>query len=273
MSQSTMTAPAQVLPQNERAAGVWNLGGNEYDQISRQIADAIEHCVDRLAPVPGERILDLATGTGWTARRVSERSAEVTGVDFSETAISTAIELDPTGGIDFQIGDAESLPFEDGEFDAVISTFGVMFCNDQERAAAELARVCKPGGRVALATWAQHGGVIDMFKLVARYKPQQPAAGPSPFDWGNRDRLEELLGNNFEIGVEEAVSFYRTESGESAWQAFSRGYGPIKTLVDQIGAEAAERLRTDFVDYHESHRTDIGILVQRPYLVTIGTRR
>src|SRR5690606_30715590 len=114
---------------NERPAAVWSAGGKDYDQISRGIADAIEHTVMRLNPQPGERILDLATGTGWTSRVVARRGAGVIGVDIAEGLIDAArARADEARlSIDYQIGDAEDLPFEDGAFDAVVSTFGVMF--------------------------------------------------------------------------------------------------------------------------------------------------
>src|SRR5262245_56829462 len=122
---------------NERAAAVWNAGGKDYDSISRGIADAIEHAVLRLNPQPGERILDLATGTGWTSRLIARRGAIVTGVDIADTLLEAArtkaqVEMLP---IDYRRGDAESLPFEDEQFDAVISTFGIMFATRPEAAA------------------------------------------------------------------------------------------------------------------------------------------
>ena len=134
------TETPAILAHNQTSARVWGAGGRAYDRISRQIADAIEHAVDRLDPQPGERILDVATGTGWTARRVAARAAVVTGVDIGEEVIAAAHELSPDESIDFQVGDAEALPFPDGHFDAVISTFGVMFSTRPERAARELAR-------------------------------------------------------------------------------------------------------------------------------------
>src|SRR5262245_18436538 len=120
----SVTTNRSIQPHNERPAAVWSSGGDEYDEISRGIADSIEHCVMRLNPQPGERILDLATGTGWTSRVIARRGATVTGVDIATELLEAArvkaeAERLP---IDYQIGDAESLPFRDGEFDAVVST-------------------------------------------------------------------------------------------------------------------------------------------------------
>lgn len=274
MSTTTRDSQSVVLPENRTAAQVWESGGARYERISRQIADAIEHCVDRLNPQPGERILDVATGTGWTARRVQERGACVTGIDFGTASIQVAKQLDHSRTIRYQVADAEALPFDGGEFDAVISTFGVMFCSNPSRVASEMARVCKPDGRLALANWATHGGVFDMFQVVSRHRPSSPdeAKSSSPFDWSTKDRLHRWLGNSFEFAMEEAVSHYRERTSADAWEAFSTGYGPIKQLVAKLDAEATSRFRDDFLQLHEKHRTPVGVLVPRPYVIVSGRR-
>jgi ubiquinone/menaquinone biosynthesis C-methylase UbiE len=145
---------AQIMDHNLKAAAMWGSGGRAFDEISRSVASAIEHCVTRLQPKPGEQIADIATGTGWTSRLVARSGAQVTGVDIAEGMLAGAREIAQEQGlaIDYRLGDAEALPFDDGTFDAVISTFGVMFAPDQSRAAAELARVCKRGGAAQFRT-------------------------------------------------------------------------------------------------------------------------
>ena len=156
------TTTDAIQRHNERPAAVWSAGGKEYDQISKGIADAIEHCVLRLNPQPGERILDLSTGTGWTSRVVARRGANVIGVDIASALLDAARARADAEGlpIRYHLGDAESLPFEDGEFDAVVSTFGVMFASRPEAAAGELARVCRKGGRIALTTWLSDSTLV-----------------------------------------------------------------------------------------------------------------
>jgi ubiquinone/menaquinone biosynthesis C-methylase UbiE len=275
------TTTARVQQHNERAANVWSSGGGAYDEISRGIADAIEHCVLRLNPQPGERILDLSTGTGWTSRIVARRGAMVTGADIAADLLDAAraradMERLP---IRYELGDAESLPFEDGAFDAVVSTFGVMFASRPEAAAGELARVCRKGGRIALTTWLSDSNLFRMFEVMKRYMPAPPSqatpspAPPSPFEWGRTERIRELLGSAFGLRFEKGVSYYREPSGEAAWATFSTGYGPTRTLAASLDSERRAAFRDDFAAFHASFSTELGICVPREYWVTVGVRR
>ncbi|MDR7035721.1 SAM-dependent methyltransferase [Methylobacterium sp. BE186] len=265
----------EIQPHNARPAGIWNSGGARYNEISRGIADSIEHCVLRLDPRPGERVLDLATGTGWTSRVVARRGAQVTGADISADLLAFAAEQARSEGLDvtYQLGDAEGLPFEDDAFDAVISTCGVMFASRPETAAAEMARVCRKGGRICLTTWLAEGSVFKMFMVMKPYMPPPPEpAPPSPFAWGRTERIEELLGQNFELAFEKGVSFYREPSAEAAWERFSGGYGPTKALAASLDEPRRADLRRDFIAFHDQFSTSLGICVPREYWVTRGIR-
>lgn len=274
MSAETHAAEsANILSRNRLAASTWSTGGEKYDRISRQITDAIDHCVDRLDPIVGESILDIATGTGWTARQLCQRGAKVTGIDFGIDVINAAKRLDHENRIDFRVADAEALPFPNGAFDGVISTFGVMFCGDPEQAAAELARVCRPGGRMSLAVWADHGGVYELFQVIQRHRPSQPPRAVSPFEWANVERIDKWLGVSFDVHIEKAVSYHREQCAADAWEAFSEGYGPVKSLVQQIDDRAAAAFRDDFIEFHDGYCTGVGILVPRPYVIVSGIRK
>jgi len=266
----------KIAPHNEKAASVWDSGGASYDAISRGIADSIEHCVLRLNPQPAEKVLDLATGTGWTSRAVARRGAKVIGVDIGPHLVEAAAEKAKIEGLDiiYEVGDAEALPFADGAFDAVISTCGIMFASRPEVAASELARVCRKGGRVALTTWLPDSNLFKMFLVMKPYMPPPPnPAPPSPFEWGKTERITELLGPSFDLKFEKGISYYREPNGEAAWQTFSNGYGPTKTLAGNLDEARRAELRHDFVAFHDGFKTDLGICVPREYWVTVGIRR
>jgi SAM-dependent methyltransferase len=266
----------QIEPHNHKPAAVWNSGGARYDDISRGIADSIEHCALRLNPQRGERVLDLATGTGWTSRVVARLGARVVGVDLGADLIAAARARAGAEGLDieYRVGDAEKLPLTDGEFDAVISTCGVMFASRPEAAAAELARVCRKGGRIALTTWLADSNLFKMFMVMKPYMPAPPSpAPPSPFEWGKTERIRELLGGSFTLSFEKGISYYREPDGEAAWTTFVNGYGPTKTLAANLDDARRTELKRDFVAFHEGFRTELGICVPREYWVTIGVRR
>jgi ubiquinone/menaquinone biosynthesis C-methylase UbiE len=265
-----------IQPHNERPAKVWSSGGDRYNAISRGIADSIEHAVLRLNPRPGEKVLDLATGTGWTSRVVARRGAEVIGVDIAAGLLEAAERQAAAEQLRIRYlqGDAEDLPFEEESFDAIVSTYGVMFASSPEAAAKELARVVRPGGRIALTTWTSDGNLFKMFQVMKAYMPPPAApAPPSPFEWGNTERIRQLLAEDFELKFERAVSYYREPSAEAAWDTFSTSYGPTKMLADTLETSKRDALRADFVAFHAGFPTALGICVPREYWLTMGIRK
>lgn len=271
-------AHSTIEPHNEKPAATWNSAGDAYDEISRGIADSLEHAIVRLSPRAGERILDLATGTGWTSRQLTARGARVTGLDLGADLIEAARARARAAHleIDYVVGDAERLEYPDGSFDAVVSTYGVMFASRPEVAAAEIGRVCKKGGRLALTTWTPEGNVFGMFKVMKPYMPAPPTPAPrSPFDWGRRDRIRELFGKDFELGFEDGISYYREPNADAAWKRFVSGYGPTKMLAQSLPPERRAGLERDFIAFHAlpQFATELGICVPREYLLTVGVRK
>jgi ubiquinone/menaquinone biosynthesis C-methylase UbiE len=269
-----------VQKHNLKAQSVWNAPAGRYDEISRSIADAIEHAVERVSAKPGERILDLATGTGWGSRILAQRFAglKVVGADIAEQMLEYARATASRQALDIEYvhADAERLPFADGEFDAVVSTFGVMFVGNPEAAAAEIARVVKPGGCVALATWKPDSNVFNMFGVMKRHMPPPPAGAtppPSPFEWGKVARVQELLAAKFDLAFEEGTNHYRYASGEQAWQLWVNHYGPTKSLAAALDDSAREALRRDMIAWHETFPSPLGFDQPRGYLVTKGVRK
>ncbi len=267
-----------VQTHNLKSQSVWNSPAGRYDEISRSISDAIEHAVERLSPQPGMRVLDLATGTGWASRSIAQRfpGVKVVGADIADQMLDYArssaakLSLD----IEYLHADAEKLPFADASFDAVVSTFGVMFAGNPEAAAAELARIVPKGGRVVLATWKNDSNVFHMFGVMKKFMPApaQPAP-PSPFAWGRTERIQELLGASFDLRFEEGTNHFRYASGEQAWQLWSNHYGPSKTLAANLDDARREELRRDMIAWHETFASELGYDQPRRYVVTVATRK
>ena len=270
-----MITDAAIEAHNAEAAAVWNAGGAAYEDLSRWVADAIEHVLTRLAPQAGERILDVGTGTGWTARRVAQHGANVTGIDFAADMIAAARRLAAAQhlDVDWRVADAEKLPFANGEFDAVVSTFGVMFVARPGRAARELARVCRTGGRLGLLAWWPDGNMLEMFNVMKPYMSAPVVPAPSPFEWGRPERVRELLGGEFDLSLELGTSQLHLTDGETAWRMLATGYGPIASLAARLEPSRREALRHDLIDFFEGFRTRLGITMPRQYLVALGTRR
>ena len=257
----------------QRHAVVWSSG--PYQGITETITDLHDAVIDRLDPQPGQRVLDLATGTGAVAELAAAKGADVVGVDIAPALIEQAKERAAERGleIDYRVGDVEALDLEDASFDLVASTCGVMFAPDHKAVARELARVTKPGGRIALVCWTPDSGLAQMFQVMRPFQPPPPEGVGSPFAWGDEEHVRGLLDDDFELEFDRGDSVLNADSGESVWQLFSTEYGPTKTLADSLDGERREELQRAFVDLHEGSRTNGGIAFSRTYLLTLGTRK
>jgi SAM-dependent methyltransferase len=222
-------------------------------------------------------VLDVATGTGWAARLAARRESEVTGVDFSEELIVAASALARRYGLSirFDVANAENLPYEDGSFDLVISTFGVMFVSRPKKAAKELARVCRKGGRLGLTTWPPDGTVAQLVReVLAKYRPSSSdTPPPSPFDWGVSDRVRELLGQCFDLRFEKGCTVLREPSAERIWNLWVHSHGLTITTLGRLSPREANVFRDEFLTFHDRFSDQFGITMPRDYLVTVGVRR
>jgi ubiquinone/menaquinone biosynthesis C-methylase UbiE len=254
-----------------RQSKMW--GNGPYQGVTETLHDTHDLVIERGEPKPGLRWLDLATGTGAVAELAARAGAEVVGVDLAPALIETAKQRAAELGldIDYRVGDCENLDLPDASFDRVSSTCGVMFAPDHEATAHELARVTKAGGKLLMVNWTAEGGVGRMFKMMAPFQPGPPPS--SPFDWGNEKRLRELLGDAFELTIEEHTSTLHADSGEAYWELFSTSYGPTKTLAESLGDRREELHRTWVEFFDTEYGTNGGIAHAREYLLVEGTRR
>ncbi|MGH9182327.1 MAG: class I SAM-dependent methyltransferase [Acidimicrobiales bacterium] len=249
-------------------------GTDSYERISRTVADAHRALVSQLAPREGERVLDIGTGTGAVARLAARERAVVTGLDLSPQLVGSARLLAAAEGIpvSFDVGDAERMPYADESFDIVASAFGCMFAPDHRAVAAELARVCRPGGRLGLLTWDSHGGVAEFFGLMAPFQPPAPPGVGNPLDWGREGYIADLLAHTFDLRFRHGSSPLRAESPEAVWELFSTAFGPTRWLAESLEPTRRDELRRAFIAYYGQHQVDGRIRAPREWLLVWGLR-
>jgi len=270
---TTRTVDFEAIKQRRRTA--WESG--DYPRIGNTLQIMAERLVDTAGVRAGERVLDVACGQGNAALAAARRFADATGVDYAVNLLAqgrerAAAERLP---VTFVEGDAERLPYPDAAFDATLSTVGVMFAPDQERAAAELVRVTRAGGRIALASWSPDSLVGAMFRVIAGYAPP-PAGVRSPMLWGTRTRLDELFGDRVEwTAVTTRVFHFSFGSPAHFAEWFQLYYGPITRLSDSLDDAARGRLAADLAGVPVPfNRADDGtVLAAAEYLEVVGERR
>jgi SAM-dependent methyltransferase len=217
----------------------------------------------------GERVLDVACGHGNAALAAARRFCQVTGIDYVPTLLERARQRAQAEGLEvtFQEGDAEALPFADGSFDVVLSTCGAMFAPDQERTAAELLRVCRPGGRIGMVNWVPDGYIGELFRTIGRYLPPPPGLRP-PVEWGSEERLRELFGPEVTITAPRRTFRWRWPSPEHQAEFFATYYGPTNRTLAALGADRAAELKADMTKVAASFNIsdDDTLVLRQEYL-------
>ena len=243
--------------------------------ISQIVAENLCEAVDI---VPGERVLDVACGSGNAAIAAARRFTEVTGVDYVPALLERGRERASAERleIEFVEGDAEALPFDDGSFDCVLSTFGAMFAPDQQRTADELVRVCRPGGRIGMANWTPDGFIGRVLRTtISHLSPDGPPPGvqPPPL-WGTEERLRGLFGDRItELVVQPREFTFRFLSPEHWGEFFRTYYGPTNVAFDTLG-EKGSALEDDMLDLAREHNRagDRAMIVPAEYAEVVATR-
>jgi SAM-dependent methyltransferase len=263
----------QEIKQRQRA--MWSAG--DYPEIARTIEPVAQEVVAAVGVQAGETLLDVATGSGNAALEAARRGARVTGLDLTPELLTAARARAGAEGheIAFVEGDAEALPFADDSFDRVTSVFGAMFAPDQARAAAELLRVCRPGGTVAVAAWAPDGLNGQMFATLGRHLPPPPEGFRPPVLWGREDVVRELFADAAHVTCTErpAHGSVRAPSVDAWIDYTERVLGPTvlaKRALESQGAWAAAR--ADLAALYEAHNaaTDGSLLAHPTYLLTVA---
>lgn len=254
---------------------VWSEG--DFGMVAGLVMMVAEELAEALEIVPGERLLDVACGSGNGALAAARRSwGGAVGVDFVPALLERARERAAVERLDIEFveGDAAELPVGDAEFDVVISIFGAMFAPEQERAAAELLRACRSGGRIGMANWVPDGPVSSLFAVIAKHAPPPPGFVP-PVLWGTEGRLRELFGDGVsELRVERRASRQPFRSIDHYLDFFRTYFGPVKMAFDRVGPEGEEALEADLREQLEQANTagDNAFVLEPEYLQVIATR-
>jgi len=247
------------------AAASW--GGADYDAIVPYYAPIYDDLVARLAPVQGERFLDVATGTGEIALRAARAGATVSAMDITPRMLDIARAKPGAGAVSFELGDAQALPYASATFDVVASNFGVIFAPDREAVAGELARVCRPGGRLGLTTWHRIPELEALWDRFGR------TSSVDEFVWANEAEQERLLSGSFELERHARVWRLEGESGEAVFEFWSRVAPGTKAFIDGLDAEMRAQVRAALVAYWEGFRDGDHVSEPRRYTLVLGRRR
>jgi SAM-dependent methyltransferase len=246
-----------------RQQGAWATGN--YAVVGTTLQGVGESLCEALDLRPGSRVLDIAAGNGNATLAAARRFAKVTSTDYVPSLLESGRRRASAEGlaVDFLEADAENLPFPDASFDVALSTFGVMFTPDQEKAASELLRVVRPGGRIGLANWTPDGFVGHMFRILGKHVPPAPGL-KSPALWGTRERLGQLFGTEVEIRVKTLQFNFRYLSPAHFVDVFRTYYGPMNKAFAALAGDWG-KLRAFEDDLaalvERSNRSDDGTLV------------
>jgi ubiquinone/menaquinone biosynthesis C-methylase UbiE len=266
--------PLDLAAVKAKQQAAWSSG--DYSVVGTTLQITGETLCEALDLRSGERVLDVACGNGNAALAAARRFARVTGVDYVPALLARAGARAAADGLPLELreGDAEALPFPDGAFDVVLSTFGVMFAPDQERTARELLRVCRHGGRIGLASWTPDGFVGQMFKVVGSYVPP-PAGLRGPPQWGTEGRLAELFAAEArELRAQRREFTFRYRSTAHWLEVFRTWYGPIHRAFAALAPERQEALAADLAALVERFNVarDGTMVVPSAYLEVVIAR-
>ncbi|MEV4539607.1 methyltransferase domain-containing protein [Asanoa sp. NPDC049518] len=261
-----------VIKQKQQAT--WASG--DYSAVGTRLLLTAERLCEAVDLRAGERVLDVACGNGNASLAAARRFCQVTGVDYVPALLDRARGRARAEGLEasFQEGDAEDLPFADDSFDAVLSTCGAMFAPDQEKTAAELLRVCRPGGRIGMVNWTPDSYVGQLFQTLGRYVPPPPGLLP-PALWGSAERLRELFGPSVTIDAPAREFLWRFPSPEHQAEFFGTFYGPTHKALAALSPDRAADLKAEMVEVVKRFDVsdDATLVLRMDYLEAVIRKR
>ncbi|OAE53076.1 class I SAM-dependent methyltransferase [Achromobacter mucicolens] len=269
------TAQPDLAALKTRQQGTWSSG--DYAVVGTTLQIVGEQLCEALDVRAGQKVLDVAAGNGNATLAAARRWCDVTSTDYVPALLSRGRERAAAERltVEFQEADAEALPFPDASFDVVMSTFGVMFTPDQDKAAAELMRVCKHGGKIGLANWTPDGFIGQIFKTIGKHLPP-PAGVKSPALWGTKARIEEMFGSQAaSITCEVRQFVFRYRSPEHWMQVFKTYYGPLLKAFGALDPAAQTALTADITTQIDrfNRSGDSAVVVPSEYMEIVITRR
>lgn len=247
-------------------------GSDTFERLAARFGPVHDHLVARLELQPGERVLDVATGTGAVAVLAAHAGATVTGIDVTEPLLAKARHRAEAEGlvIAFDHGDVEYLPYDDASFDVVASNFGLIFAPDHANVAAELARVTRPGGRLGFTAWKPNPKLGELYRSFT----EEPIEGREAYEWGREDHVEDMLSEDFELDFEDGTLWLEAASSEEIWKLFSESAPPVLSLLRRLDEARSEEFHRAFIELYDGYRTkEGGIRAPRRYLLVLGRRK
>lgn len=273
MNMHTETPTIDLAMIKGRQQAAW--GSGDYAIVGATLQIVGEMLCEAVDLRSNQRVLDVAAGNGNATLAAARRFADVVSTDYFAALLERGRERAEADrlAVTFQEADAEALPFEDASFDVVLSTFGVMFTPDQAKAASELLRVCRPGGKIGLANWTPEGFVGKLFKTIGKYVPPAPGA-KSPALWGTEAHLDTLFGAEATVTAECRNFVFRYKSPEQFVEIFRNYYGPVLKAFAAIDPEARQALEADLLALIDEYNVaeDGTMVVPSEYLEIVLTR-
>ena len=275
MDAATLSPATDLAELKTKQRAAWSAG--DYAVIGTTLQIVGENLCEALDLRAGERVLDVAAGNGNATLAAARRGCDVVSTDYVGALLERGRARASADGLTvrFEEADAENLPYADASFDVVLSTFGVMFTPDQQKASSELVRVCRPSGKIGLANWTPSGFIGELFKLIGRYIPPPTGVKP-PSLWGTEERLRELFGDRIAaLDAEHRNFVFRYKTPQHWIDTFRTYYGPMNKAFNALDAARQETLNADLIRLTQQFNRATGgaMILPSEYLeIVIRTR-